>query len=115
VIHTYTYLQNLTLCDIITGYEYGNFDMCHCCTVAVVVSAVYFVLTMIQLSKTAKRLDETIEQLDSDMQSFRNILGYVSGFGGMVSGVGIKLIASFVPKIFSAFFKNKKCKEQNHE
>lgn len=84
-------------------------------TLCIVAATVYFILTMIQLAKTAKRLEDTILQLDSDMQSFRNILGYVSGFGGMISGVWIKLIASFVPKIFSAFFKNKKCKESQNE
>ena len=84
-------------------------------TVAVVVSTVYFVITMIQLRKTARKLDDAIMQLDSDMKSVRNILSYVSGFGAVTSGLWIKIIAGFVPKIASIFFKKHKHEEANHE
>lgn len=84
-------------------------------TVAVVVSTVYFIITMIQLGKTVQKLDDAITQLDSDMKSVRNILGYVSSFSAVTSSLWVKIIAAFVPKIASVFFKKHKHEEENHE
>lgn len=84
-------------------------------TASIVVATVYLVITLIQLKKTIKKFEILIDRLDSDMTGIRNILGYISGFGSLISGSWVGVIASLIPKIAGSLFKKKKCKEADNE
>ncbi|MEA5001806.1 MAG: hypothetical protein VB017_08025 [Endomicrobiaceae bacterium] len=73
-------------------------------TVSVVAAAVYFIITMIQIAKTAKQAEEVLSKMNSEMDKVEMMSDAVTKIFNFIPGSLINIAAS----VMSLFFKNKK-------
>lgn len=77
-------------------------------TVSVIVATVYFVITMIRMSQTAKKAEETLAKIDSEIETMQKISSSVENAVSFFPKTWIKVATAVLPVITGFLFKKKK-------
>ena len=77
-------------------------------TVVAIISVVYFVIAMSQVTHVAKRLEETLNKVNCELDSIHKISGRFLEFAGFFPKTWVKVATTVLPLVTSFVLKKRK-------
>ena len=77
-------------------------------TIAIVAAIVYFILTLIQISKTTKKLEETIDKINVELDCVHKVSEGVLEVASFFPKAWVKIAATVLPAATAMIFRKKK-------
>ena len=77
-------------------------------TVVAIISAVYFVIAMSQITRVAKKLEETLNRANCELDSIHKISGRCLEFAGFFPKTWVKIATTVLPLVTSFVLKKRK-------
>lgn len=77
-------------------------------TIAIIVAVVYFVITMVQLTQTAKEAEDALKKVNSEMDNVQKLSNSVRDTLSFVPKAWVKIVTAVLPVLVTTFFKRKK-------
>lgn len=77
-------------------------------TVAIIITAVYFIIMMVQLTQTAKEAEEALKKVNAEMEQVQKISSTVRDTLNFVPKAWVKVVSSVLPVLMTTLFRKKK-------
>lgn len=77
-------------------------------TVAIIITAVYFIIMMVQLTQTAKEAEEALKKVNAEMEQVQKISSTVRDTLNFVPKAWVKVASSVLPVLMTTLFRRKK-------